>query len=256
MLLAIDIGNSTVVGGLFQGQTLRTHWSIATDVRKSDDEYGLLFRQLVASSGVTSEPISCAILSSVVPSLTDTLAAMVQRYFHCSAMIVTSETDSGLILKYKNPREIGSDRIVNAAAAYDRYRTDLIIVDFGTATTFCAVTKAGEYLGGAIAPGLGISAEALFARTAQLPKVAFVRPKSVIGIDTASGIQSGLFFGYVGLVNEIVRRMGQELGRSCYVLATGGLSTVIAPETDCIQETRPLLTLEGLEFLHRRAQIS
>jgi type III pantothenate kinase len=159
----------------------------------------------------------------------------------------------GLTVRYTNPKEIGSDRIVNAAAAHHKYRRDLIIVDFGTATTFCAVTRAGEYLGGVIAPGLGISAEALFARAAKLSKVELVRPKTVIGTDTAGSIQAGLIFGYAGLVDAIVRRMEQELGRTCYVIATGGLAPVIAPETTAIQQIEPLLTLEGLQLLYHRA---
>jgi type III pantothenate kinase len=177
---------------------------------------------------------------------------MVQTYFSRIPLIVTSDIDSGLTLHYSNPKEIGSDRIVNAAAAHARYHANLIIVDFGTATTFCVVTKLGEYLGGVIAPGLGISADALFARTAKLPKVDLLRPKSIVGKDTVSGIQSGLFFGYVALVEGILRRMEQELAYSCRVIATGGLATIIARETESIHEVRPLLTLEGLELLYRR----
>jgi type III pantothenate kinase len=158
-----------------------------------------------------------------------------------------------LTIRYPNPKEIGSDRLVNAAAAYHKYRRDLIIVDFGTATTFCAVTKEAEYLGGVIAPGLGISAEALFARAAKLSKVELTRPKTVIGTDTGSSIQSGLLFGYAGLVDTLVRRIEQELGRSAYVIATGGLSNIIAKETVSIQTIEPLLTLEGLGLLYRRA---
>ena len=252
MLLTIDIGNTNVVWGLFEGPTLKGDWRVATDARRTDDEYGVLFLNLLEAVGLKPTDIDDCILSSVVPALTATFDDMVQRFFHHTPLIVSTEIDSGLTLRYANPREIGSDRIVNAAAAYARYRTDLIIVDFGTATTFCAVTKAGEYLGGVIAPGLGISADALFSRTAKLPKVEIIRPKTVIGIDTVGGIQSGLLFGYVGLVDGIVRRMERELGHSCRVIATGGLAPVIAKETESIQDILPYLTLEGLEFLYRR----
>jgi type III pantothenate kinase len=253
MLLSIDIGNTNIVWGVFEGSTLLAHWRLATDPKATADEYGALCVNLLARTGRLPEQTVGAIISSVVPALTGTFEAMVATYFHRPPLIVSSDMDTGLILKYTNPREIGSDRIVNAAAAYHKYRRDLIIVDFGTATTFCAVTRAGEYLGGVIAPGLGISAEALFARAAKLSKVELVRPKSVIGTDTASSIQAGLVFGYAGLVDAIVRRMAQEMGRTSYVLATGGLASVIAPDTTSIQKVEPLLTLEGLELLYRRA---
>ncbi|HRC44968.1 MAG TPA: type III pantothenate kinase, partial [Nitrospira sp.] len=171
MLLAIDIGNTNVVWGLFEDSTLRGHWRLATESRRTDNEYGILLLNLLHNAGFTPEQITGCILSSVVPALTGTFDSLVQTYFHQTPVIVGPDTDSGLTLRYANPKEIGSDRIVNAAAAYARYRSDLIIVDFGTATTFCAVTKSAEYLGGVIAPGLGISADALFSRTAKLPKV-------------------------------------------------------------------------------------
>ncbi len=252
MLLCIDIGNTNIVWGVFDQRTLKGHWRIATDPRKTADEYGALFLSLLNNAGISAHLISDVILSSVVPTLTGTFESMAASLFDRPPLVASSEMDSGLKLRYKNPAEIGSDRIVNAAAAYDRYKTDLIIVDFGTATTFCAVSKAGEYLGGVIAPGLGISADALFTRTAKLPKVEFVRPKTVIGQDTGSSIQSGLLYGYAGLVDAIVRRMEQELGRKATVVATGGLSSIIARETQTIQEVLPLLTLDGLEFLYRR----
>ena len=192
-------------------------------------------------------------MSSVVPTLTATFETLIEQYFGQRPLIVTSESDTGLTIRYPNPKEIGSDRLVNAAAAYHKHRRDLIIVDFGTATTFCAVTKEAEYLGGVIAPGLGISAEALFARAAKLSKVELTRPKTVIGTDTGSSIQSGLLFGYAGLVDTLVKRIEQELGRSTYVIATGGLSSIIAKEAASIHTVEPLLTLEGLALLHRRA---
>lgn len=254
MLLVIDVGNTNVVLGIYDGRALKAHWRLATDIKTTSDEYGILMTSLLASAGLLPHQISGSIMSSVVPALTGTLETAVVQYFHQQTLLVTSETDTGLTLRYANHREIGSDRLVNAAAAYDKYRRDLIVVDFGTATTFCAITKNAEYLGGVIAPGLGISAEALFTKAAKLSKVELTKPKTVIGTDTASSIQSGLLFGYAGLVDSLVRRIEQELGRSTYVIATGGLSSVIAPETTSIQKVEPLLTLEGLELLYRRAK--
>ncbi len=254
MLLVIDIGNTNVVWGVYERRTLRAHWRLATDPKTTSDEYGILFTNLLATTGILPKQISGAIVSSVVPALTSTFERLIGEYFFRRPLIVSSDCDTGLTLRYANPKEIGSDRLVNAAAAYEKYRQDLIIVDFGTATTFCVVTKEAEYLGGVIAPGLGISAEALFARAAKLSKVELVRPKQVIGTDTTGSIQSGLLFGYAGLVDSIVRRIEEETGRSAFVIATGGLSSVIAPETQTIQKVEPLLTLEGLELLYRRAQ--
>jgi type III pantothenate kinase len=253
MLLVVDIGNTNVVWGICEGRTLKAHWRLATDAKTTSDEYGILFMNLLTSAGILPQQITGAIASSVVPALTGTFETLIEQYFHQRPLFVTSDTDTGLTIRYANPKEIGSDRLVNAAAAYHKYRRDLIVVDFGTATTFCTITKEGEYLGGVIAPGLGISAEALFAKAAKLSKVELIRPKTVIGLDTAGSIQAGLLFGYAGLVDSLVRRIEQELGRSTYVIATGGLSTVVAPETSSIQKIEPLLTLEGLELLYRRA---
>ena len=252
MLLAVDIGNTNIVCGIFEHQTLTGHWRLATDASKTADEYGLLFLGLARTADLAPSQITAAIVSSVVPSLTTVVEQMIETYFHRLPLIVSADTDTGLRVTYPNPAEIGSDRLVNAAAAYALYRTSLIIVDFGTATTFCAVTHCGEYVGGAIAPGLGIAADALFSRTAKLPKIDLSRPKTVIGKDTVGSMQSGLIFGYAGLVDEIVTRMQTELGYKTRVLATGGLASLIAPESRTIQEVRPYLTLEGLELLYRR----
>jgi len=254
MLLAIDIGNTNVVAGIFDGSTLLTHWRLATDPNTTADEYGVLCLSLMVRDGRLPQHISGAIISSVVPALTETFESMVETSFGCTPITVSPDMDTGLTLNYSNPKEIGSDRIVNAAAAYDKFHRDLIIVDFGTATTFCAVNRAGEYLGGVIAPGLTISADALFARAAKLSKVELTRPKTVIGTDTAGSIQSGLIFGYAGLVDTLVQRMEREMGRTSYVIATGGLAPVIAPEARSIQHIEPFLTLYGLELLYRRAR--
>jgi type III pantothenate kinase len=254
MLLAIDIGNTNVVAGIFDGSTLLNHWRLATDPNTTADEYGVLCLSLMVRDGRLPQHISGAIISSVVPALTETFESMVETSFGCTPITVSPDMDTGLTPNYSNPKEIGSDRIVNAAAAYDKFHRDLIIVDFGTATTFCAVNRAGEYLGGVIAPGLTISADALFARAAKLSKVELTRPKTVIGTDTAGSIQSGLIFGYAGLVDTLVQRMEREMGRTSYVIATGGLAPVIAPEARSIQHIEPFLTLYGLELLYRRAR--
>ena len=250
MLLAIDIGNSNIVWGIFDGDQLVADWRISTDHSKTTDEYAVLLLDLLRVKDISPDRVDGVILSSVVPPLTPLFEELAETYFHCLPLIVSAEMETGLTIKYTNPHEVGSDRIVNAAAAFHRYGGPLIIVDFGTATTFCAVTADGEYLGGAIAPGLRISAEALYARTAKLPKVELLRPKSAIGRDTVSSMQAGLVFGYAGLVDELVRRIQQELGRDCFVLATGGLAGLIAPESRLIREVRPHLTLEGLALLH------
>ncbi len=254
MLLAIDIGNSNVVWGIFEIHTLKQHWRVSTDPARTPGEHAKIFESLLRASGIGPDQVTGVILSSVVPALTPTIEQMSETLFHHKALLVSPDLDTGLKLSYTNPRELGSDRLVNAAAAYARYKCALIIIDLGTATTFCAITQAGEYLGGVIAPGLGIAADALFSRTAKLPKVDLVRPKTVIGKDTVSSIQSGLIFGYAGLVDEIVVRMQQELEEKARVIATGGLSSVIAPESRTIQEVSPFLTLEGLEWLYRRTR--
>jgi len=254
MLLAIDIGNSNIVWGVYRDQDLVGHWRVGTDLEKTSDEYGLLFVGLLESLRISATEVTGVIISSVVPTLTPVIEAMSEGYFHHLPLLVSAALDTGLTLSYPHPHELGSDRIVNAAAAYAHYQTSLIIIDFGTATTFCAVSQAGDYLGGAIAPGLATAAEALHARTAKLPRVSLTRPKSVIGKDTIASIQSGLIFGYAGLVDELVTRMETELHPKPRVIATGGLAPLIAPESRTIQEVRPFLTREGLELLYRRTR--
>lgn len=254
MLLAIDVGNSNVVWGIFEQRTLKGHWRAATELSKTTDEYGMLFVTLLQRAGIGPDQVTGVILSSVVPALTPVFDAMVEAYFHRFPIVVSSDLDTGLQIRYERPHEIGSDRLVNAAAAYARYRCCLIVVDFGTATTFCTVTHHGEYLGGVIAPGIRTAAEALFTRTAKLPMVDLIRPKTVIGRDTATSMQSGLVFGFTDLVDGIVERMQRELEQKAMVIATGGLAAIIAPESRTIQEVRPYLTLEGLELLYRRAR--
>ncbi len=250
MLLAIDIGNTDLVFGLFEEKKLIETWRIASDTRKTADEYGILLCGLLQYKGQAPASIDQVILSSVVPPLTPIFQTLSKKYFSKEPMVVTADLKTGLTIKYTRPEEVGSDRIVNAAAAYRLYGGPLVIVDLGTATTFCAVTQKGEYLGGAIAPGMALSADALFKRTAKLPKIEVAKPESVIGKDTVQSMQSGLFFGYIGLINEIVDRIQQEIGSEAQVLATGGLAGLIAPECRSISLVLPTLTLEGLMIIY------
>ncbi|HUK56019.1 MAG TPA: type III pantothenate kinase [Nitrospiria bacterium] len=252
MLLAIDIGNTNIVLGVFLGSRLKGSWRIATRLGKTSDEYGILLLDLFRANGLRADQIDGVILSSVVPPLTPIFTEMSLRYVHSAPLIVDGTMNTGLINRYESPRDVGADRIVNAVAAYRRYGGPVIIVDFGTATTFCAVSKKGEYLGGAITPGITISAEALFRGASKLPKVELAKPKSVIGQDTVSSIQSGLLYGYAGLVDAMVKRMKKELAPTAKVIATGGQARLILSETKTINEVRPFLTLEGLQLLYER----
>jgi type III pantothenate kinase len=249
VLLVVDIGNTNIVFGVFRGDELVGQWRISTQQQRTADEYGILILDLFGSAKVRAKAIRGLAISSVVPPLTPVFSEIGEKYFSLSPLLVSHRLKTGLTLKIKNAQEIGADRIVNAAAAFRIWGGPVIIVDFGTATTFCAVSKKGEYLGGAIAPGLMISAEALFARAAKLQKIEISRPPSVIGRDTASAMQSGLIFGYAGLVDEIVNRMEKELGTAT-VVATGGVSQMIVPVSKTIQKTHPTLTLEGLRIIY------
>ena len=249
MLLAIDIGNTNVVLGVFDGERLRESWRVGTKTQITADEYAMILKDLFGFAGLELGQIDGVIISTVVPPLLPVMAEVSRKYFRVEPMVVTDALRTGITLAYDNPREIGADRIVNAAAAFKRFGGPLIIVDFGTATTFCAVTKDGAYLGGAIAPGLKISAEALYQRAAKLPRVELSRPRTVIGKDTVSAMQAGILFGYAGLVDGIVERMKREFSREAKVIATGGLAGLVAPETTSITEVIPDLTLEGLRLL-------
>ena len=250
MLLAIDIGNTNVVLGVFEGEGLCESWRIGTKSSITADEYAVIVKDLFAFSGIDFRQIDGIIISTVVPPLLSIMTEMSRKYFKIEPMVVTSELKTGITLSYENPREIGADRIVNAAAAFRLYGGPLIIIDFGTATTFCAVTKKGEYLGGAITPGVKISAEALYQRAAKLPRVELTRPRTIIGRDTVSAMQAGILYGYAGLVDGIVARMKKELSPDARVIATGGLAELVAPETSTVIEVRPNLTLEGLRLIY------
>ena len=256
MLLAIDIGNSQIVSGVFEAQDLQGVWRWPTDKEKTLDDFKDLYDTHMSKNGIQVNQISACIMSSVVPQMTPTLASTVRSYFKQLPEVVSLDFPFGLTLGYDNPQEIGMDRLVNAAAGFDRYRCNLIIVDFGTATTFCAITEEGKYLGGAIAPGLKSAGDSMHRQTAQLPQIDLVQPKTAIGTNTVGCMQSGLIYGYVGLVDELVSRIQGEIGKKAYVLATGGLGSLVSPNSRTIQEIRPNLTLEGLELLHRRLHSS
>ena len=254
MLLTIDIGNSQIAFGVFEKNALHASWRLATNATKTSDEYGSLFLSLMQEHNIYPKDLDGTIISSVVPPITPIIEQVIETYFHHHPILVTADFPFGLVLQYANIHEIGTDRLVNAAAAYARFKSSLIIVDFGTATTFCTVTSDGRYLGGAIAPGLKSSADALHSHTAKLPNVELVRPKNVIGTDTASSIQSGLIFGYSGLVDELTTRIQQEVGQTARVIATGGFASILAPVTQSIQEICPHLTLQGLALLYQRVK--
>ncbi|EOD01121.1 type III pantothenate kinase [Caldisalinibacter kiritimatiensis] len=253
MILVFDVGNTNIVLGVYKGKKLLNYWRISTDKNKTSDEYGVLINQLFEYNGLSLKDIEAVIISSVVPPLMYSLQAMSIKYCNKKPLIIGPGIKTGMNIRYDNPREVGADRIVNAVAAYEKYGGPIIVVDFGTATTFCAISEKGDYLGGVITPGIKISSEALFERAAKLPKVQLVKPKSVICRNTINSIQAGLTYGYAGLVDNIVNRMKKELGDKVKtVVATGGLSTLIASESNTIEKIDKLLTLEGLRIIYER----
>jgi len=258
MLLAIDVGNTNIVLGVFDGQTLVESWRLQTLRERTSDELGLLVDGLFSRSRIERVQIRGIVLGSVVPPLTPTIVAMAERYFAVKVLTVDPPSNSGMPILYENPWEVGADRIVNSVAAYETYghgaNRPLIVVDFGTATTLDAVSAKGEYLGGAICPGVQISADALFQRAARLPRIDVRKPPRIVGQTTVGAMQSGLFYGYVGMVEGLVRRMDAELGGHALCVATGGLAPVIAPETALIDHVDPDLTLQGLRIVWERNQ--
>ena len=252
MLLVIDVGNTNMVLGVYKDTELLDHWRISTDRQRTTDEYGVLIRELFYLNDLRADDINAIIISSVVPPVVPTLERMCQRYFGLSPLLIGPGVKTGMDIRYDNPREVGADRIVNAVAAYEKYGGPVIIVDFGTATTFCAVDAKGVYLGGSICPGIGISTEALVQRTAKLPRIELKRTDSVICRNTIESMQAGVFYGFVGQVEGIVSRMRRELDMSARVVATGGLAVVIAPATKTIDVVEPMLTLEGLRSIYER----
>jgi type III pantothenate kinase len=254
MLLAIDIGNTNVTFGLYEGDALGPRWRIRTIHEKMPDEYGLLLDQLFRHRGHRPEQVTGVVIASVVPPLTPVFEQACRDYLEQEPLLVDASVETGVRICYDNPQEVGADRVVDAAAVRTLYSVPACVVDFGTATTFDGLSAEGDYLGGAIAPGVGISAQALFERTAKLPRVELTRPPSAIGRNTVQSIQSGLLFGYVGLVEGMVARFKAELGPETWVIATGGLAEVIARETDVIDVVDPWLTLHGLRIIYELNQ--
>jgi type III pantothenate kinase len=252
MLLVIDAGNTNVTLGVFRGAELLAQWRLTTDHNRSSDEYGAQVRDLFEHGGVDLKEMDAVAIASVVPPLNPSLMRMVEVVFGLTPLFVDDTTDTGLKIRYESPSELGADRIVDAVAAVTKYGAPCIVVDFGTATTFNAVNEAREYLGGAIAPGVMISAEALFSRAAKLPRVEIKKPEKVIGASTVAAMQSGLYYGYVGLVDRVLEQMIAEMGSKPRVIATGGLAMPVAGASKFIEKIDPTLILDGLRFIHER----
>lgn len=249
MLLALDIGNTAITIGVFDGEKIRARWSIATDVENLVDEYAILLLNLLQTENLRAADIDEAVLGSVVPSLTPVFQEVCRRYFKVAPLVVDPGVRTGIRILYDSPRDVGADRVIDAVAAIKLYGPPLIIVDFGTATVFDAISREGDYVGGAIAPGIGISLQALFERTAKLPRIELERPRNAIGKTTVNAMQSGVIFGYVGLVEGIIARMKKELDGNAKVIATGGYAPLIARETPVIEEVNVDLTLVGLRLI-------
>ena len=254
MLLALDVGNTNTVIGVFDGAALKVHWRLSTRRAGTSDEYGIFIKGLFDFAGLDFRAVTAVILSTVVPPVQAPLEEMSRQFFGVEPMMVGPGIKTGMPILYESPRDVGADRIVNAVAAFEAYGGPCIVVDFGTATTFDAISVKGEYLGGAICPGIGISAEALFQRAAKLPRVDIVKPKAVIGKNTVGSMQAGLYFGYLSLVEGIVARMREEMGGRPKVIATGGLAQLVLGDSTVVDQVDPLLTLNGLRILYERNQ--
>ncbi|MFC5653362.1 type III pantothenate kinase [Paenibacillus solisilvae] len=254
MILVVDVGNTNIVLGVYEGKTLLHHWRLSTNRSATADEYGIMIHNLFHYAGVKLDQMDGVIISSVVPPLMRTLEQLCHKYLRKAPVIVGPGVKTGLNIRYENPREVGADRIVNSVAGIEKYGTPLIIVDFGTATTFDYIDADGNYLGGAIVPGIGISTEALYQRAAKLPRIELVKPKSVVGRNPVTSMQAGIIFGYAGQVDGIVQRIRKEFNVTPRVIATGGLAELISAESETVEEVDPLLTLDGLRLIYERNQ--
>lgn len=256
MILLVDVGNTNIVIGVYKNNECIVSWRISTDIKKTSDEYSIQVIQLFSQYNLEPKEVKGIIISSVVPNIMHSLENMVRKSFAIEPIVVGPTVKTGINVKYDNPKEVGADRIVNAVAANDIYKRDLIILDFGTATTYCAVTKDGDYLGGCISPGVKISSDALFERAAKLPRIELEVPKSIICKNTITSMQAGILYGYIGQVEYIVKRMKKEMKElginDPYVVATGGLANLIAKETDVIDKVDSSLTLEGLRIIYEK----
>ena len=252
MILTMDVGNTNIKTALFDGKEMYKYWRMSTNIHSSSDEYGIMLSSMFAHEGVSASAVEGIVVSSVVPTINFTIERMLQNYFGHTPLIVAPGVKTGINIRYENPRELGSDRIANAVAAYEEYGGPCIFIDFGTATTFGVVDEGGSFLGGLICPGIKLSSEALVSGTAKLPRFELARPERVIGRTTLSNLQSGMYYGYVGLVRNLVRKIRQELDEEAYVVATGGMALMIAEESKAIDKLDGLLTLKGLRLIYER----
>lgn len=256
MILLVDVGNTNIVIGIYEDNKYIASWRLSTDTKKTSDEYSIQLMQLFTQNGLDPKQVKGIIISSVVPNIMHSLENMVRKSFDIEPIVVGPGIKTGINIKYDNPKEVGADRIVNAVAANELYNKDLIIIDFGTATTYCALTKEGNYLGGCISPGIKISSDALFERAAKLPRIELEVPKNIICKNTITSMQAGILYGYIGQVEYIVKKTKEEmkslgLGEP-FVIATGGLANTIARQTDVIDEVKGDLTLEGLRIIYEK----
>jgi len=256
MIFVLDVGNTNIVLGIYKEKELLVDWRLSTDHKRSSDEYGIQVRQLFEQNNIKISDIEGVIISSVVPNIMYSLEHMIRKYFDKTPIIVGPGVKTGINIKYDNPKEVGADRIVNAVSAFDIYKSSMIIIDFGTATTFCAITKNGDYLGGTICPGVKISSDALFEKAAKLPRVELSKPETVICKNTVASMQAGIVYGYIGQVDYIVRKMKEEMMAKGedepIVIATGGLAKLIAEESSTIDKVESFLTLDGLRIIYEK----
>lgn len=254
MILVVDVGNTNIVLGLYEEKQLLHHWRLSTNRSSTTDEYGMMIYNLFQHAGIELDQVEGVIISSVVPPLMFVLEQLCSKYLKKSPLVVGPGIKTGLNVRYENPREVGADRIVNAVAAIELYGAPCIIVDFGTATTFDYIDESGQYVGGAVAPGIGISTEALYQRAAKLPRIELVKPKSVVGRNTVASMQAGIIYGFAGQVDGIVGRIREEHSKNAKVIATGEMAQLIASESRTIETVNPLLTLQGLQMVYERNQ--